>query len=136
MSTFRSLAAAALVVCALAPASLAAQTPEKGPETVTFTRRGTLVYSHAKHAELTECVTCHHESKPEKPLESEHQKCSDCHTEEATPPMKTTLRNAMHNTETREGTCYTCHKAEAEKGTEVPARCIDCHPREGDRFRR
>jgi cytochrome c553 len=115
----------------LAPEALSAQAdPSKGPDTVTFTRRGTLVYTHAKHAEMAECVSCHHASKPEKPSESEYQKCDACHTDPATAPLTTSLRNAYHNTETREGMCYTCHKAEAAKGVDVPMRCIDCHPRE------
>lgn len=64
-----------------------------------------------------------------KPLETEHQKCRDCHTEETVEPMKTTLRVAMHNTEERSGTCYDCHKVEADKGVTVPLRCADCHIR-------
>ncbi len=131
MSPLRFAAALAFLAVTAAPAHLTAQANDsKGPETVTFTRRGTLVYSHAKHAEMTECVTCHHESKPEKPLAAEHQKCSDCHTDPAAAPLTTSLRNAFHNTETREGTCLTCHKEEAANGKEVPSRCIDCHPRE------
>lgn len=130
-STLRVLALALTLALTLAPAALSAQAdPSKGPETVTFTRRGTLVYTHAKHAEMAECVTCHHASKPEKPSESEYQKCDACHTDPATAPLQTSLRSAYHNTETREGTCYTCHKAKAAEGVEVPTRCIDCHPRE------
>lgn len=124
------------VAALLAPAPMHAQAGDRGPETVTFTRRGTLVYTHAKHAELAECVTCHHESRPERPLESEYQKCDACHTADPVPPMKTSLRNAYHDTETREGTCYTCHKAEADKGVDVPMRCIGCHPREAPPPRR
>lgn len=122
---------AVTLALALAPAALSAQAdPSRGPETVTFTRRGTLVFSHAKHAEMAECVSCHHASKPEKPLESDHQKCDACHTDPPAAPLKTSLRNAFHNTEAREGTCYTCHKAKAAEGVEVPMRCVDCHPRE------
>lgn len=131
MAIPRTVVLTLTLVLALAPAAVSAQANDsKGPETVTFTRRGTLVYTHAKHAEMAECVTCHHESKPEKPLESDYQKCDACHSDPPTAPVKTSLRSAYHNTETREGTCYTCHKAKAAEGVEVPMRCIDCHPRE------
>ncbi|NJD18645.1 MAG: hypothetical protein FIA95_05090 [Gemmatimonadetes bacterium] len=127
-----AIAALILSGSALVPAALTAQTSTTtGPDSVVFTRRGTLVFRHAKHAEATECVTCHHASKPEKPLASEHQKCTDCHTDPPTPPMTTTLRNAMHDTEAREGLCFSCHNKEAEKGAQVPQRCRDCHAREG-----
>lgn len=116
----------------LVPGSLAAQAAEPpGPDSVVYTARGRVVFYHAKHAEKAECSSCHHESKPERPLESPRQKCSDCHTDPPTAPMTTTLRFAMHNTEERSGTCFDCHKAEAEKGVEVPTRCADCHVREG-----
>lgn len=131
MSKLRIAAFALALGTALVPARLAAQATElTGPDTVVFnTSRGTVTFLHAKHAEASECSSCHHESRPEKPLETERQKCRDCHTEEPVAPMATSLRNAMHDTEAREGTCFTCHKAEAAKGVTVPTRCADCHVR-------
>jgi len=125
-----------LLGVALAPESLAAQVTEPpGPDSVIYTGRGRLVFYHLKHTERAECSSCHHESKPEKPLASPRQKCGDCHTDPPGEGMKTTLRFAMHNTEERAGICYDCHKTEAEKGTQVPTRCADCHVREGSGLR-
>jgi hypothetical protein len=116
---------------ALAPAQVSAQTEEPvGPDTVVFTRRGTITFLHAKHAEQTECATCHHESRPERPLESPRQKCSDCHASPVE-PMKTSLRNAMHDTEAKEGVCFTCHKEQVAKGVAAPMRCSECHKEAG-----
>lgn len=129
MSQLRIATLAALLVGAvLTPAILAAQEPKPaGPDTVIFTGRGTVTFLHAKHAEQAECSSCHHESRPEKPLESERQKCSACNTMPATEPMKTSLRNAFHDTGAREGTCYTCHKEAEAQGKKVPMRCSECH---------
>jgi nitrate/TMAO reductase-like tetraheme cytochrome c subunit len=73
-------------------------------------------------------VTCHHASKPEKALTKEHQACADCHTTpEATAPMKTSLKMAMHNTAEKTGTCVSCHQKAAAEGKTVPEKCSDCH---------
>jgi hypothetical protein len=127
-----TFAALVLLGGALAPTALAAQVTEPpGPDSVVYTARGRVVFYHAKHTERAECASCHHESKPEKPLASPRQKCGDCHTDPPGEGMKTTFRFAVHNTEERTGICYDCHKTEAEKGVETPARCADCHVREG-----
>lgn len=120
-----------LALAFLAAHPLAAQTVDPaGPDTVVYTSsRGVVTFLHKKHAEQSECSACHHESRPEKPLESEQQKCGDCHTESPAAPIKTSLRNAYHDTEAREGTCYTCHKAKAAEGATAPTRCVDCHVR-------
>lgn len=131
------LTTSALVLLAgvAVPRHLAAQvqsTEPAGPDTVVFTpSRGTVTFTHKKHAELSECVSCHHESRPEKPLASPRQKCSGCHTNPATEPMKTSLRAAFHDTVAKEGTCYSCHNKEAAAGKTVPQACADCHKREG-----
>jgi hypothetical protein len=126
-----AVAALVLLGSAVAPASLAAQTTEPtGPDSVVYTARGRVVFHHATHAGKYECASCHHDAKSEKAFERPRQKCSDCHTDPPTPPMTTTLRSAMHDTEARAGTCFDCHKAEAEKGITVPTRCVDCHVRE------
>jgi len=126
----RLLPTAVALAMLLVPVHATAQSPASGPDTVVSnSSRGTVTFLHRKHGEAAECTACHHESRSEKPLASEHQKCRDCHTEEPIEPMKTSLRNAMHDTEAREGTCFTCHKAEAQKGVTVPSRCADCHIR-------
>lgn len=118
----------------LVPGRLTAQTDTTGytgPDTVVFTPdRGKVTLAHRKHAEQLECVVCHHDSRPEKPLESPRQKCGACHTDPVSEPMKTDRRNAMHDTAAREGLCYSCHNSEAEAGKPVPDRCSDCHRRE------
>jgi hypothetical protein len=116
---------------AFAPRQASAQDKpavDKGPETVTLTAPlGDVTFPHAKHQAATECTSCHHASKTEKPLTAEHQKCSDCHTKEAVAPMTTTLRFAMHNTAEKTGTCLSCHVKEDEAGKKAPLRCPECH---------
>jgi hypothetical protein len=115
---------------ALVPGQLAAQ-ENTGPDTVVYSpRRGTVTFTHAKHAaDPAQCVTCHHESKDAKPLASPRQKCGDCHTTPATEPVTTSLRNAFHVTAEETGLCFDCHKKEAAAGKKVPAVCDDCHKR-------
>lgn len=134
MSLSRNLAlAAALALGAALPGRLAAQTTAEpaGPDTVVYTpERGKVTFTHAAHAKASECKSCHHESRPEKPLTEARQKCGACHTEPATDPMKTGLRAAFHNTVERSGTCFDCHKKQLEAGKTVPSACRDCHKRE------
>jgi hypothetical protein len=132
MTTLRiTVLAAALLGGALVPAGLAAQETAEptGPDTVVYTpRRGTVTFTHGKHAQLAECASCHHESKPAKPFAgSAREKCSACHTTPATEPVTTTLRNAFHNTTENTGMCLSCHVTEAAAGKTVPAVCNDCH---------
>ena len=119
----------ALLAGAFVPQTVNAQSATAtGPETVVFeAKRGAVTFTHAKHAGLSECVACHHESKAEKPLESEYQKCSACHTNPATAPVKTSLRNSMHDTVGKTGICYDCHAKEAAAGKAMPSKCADCH---------
>jgi hypothetical protein len=135
MELRRYTMAAVLLGGALLPGRLSAQVQVAdtlGPDTVVYTpERGRVTFAHRKHGEKAECVACHHESKSEKPLESPRQKCSACHTEPATEPMKTSLKFAMHDSDNKTGTCFDCHNKEAEAGKEVPNRCADCHKREG-----
>ena len=104
----------------------------QGPDTVVLeNRRGKVTFTHRKHAQFGECSGCHHASKPEKPLASPRQKCSDCHTSPAAQPMKTSLRMAFHDTGTSSGTCLTCHNKAAETGKAAPLDCAECHKRDG-----
>ncbi len=109
----------------------------KGPETVVLTGNpmGGVKFTHAVHQKLTnnKCDTCHHASKPEKPMKAgmQQEKCIDCHTKTPTPPMKTGIRAAFHDPMAKTGVCADCHKKEAAAGnTKVPAKCADCHKKE------
>ena len=76
------------------------------------------------------CEVCHHASKPEKPLKSPQQACTDCHTKPPTPPVTTGLQAAFHNPTASAGLCITCHKTENSHGKAAPVKCADCHKRE------
>jgi cytochrome c553 len=120
------------VAAAALPGRLTAQQAETGPDTVVFTpERGAVTFTHGKHAKAAECVSCHHASKPEKPATKENEKCSACHSTPAVEPMKTTLRRAFHNSAEKTGVCFDCHNKEAAAGKTMPAKCDDCHKKEG-----
>jgi hypothetical protein len=111
--------------------TLAAQ--ENAPDTVVMTGAsplGGVKFSHAAHQERAECTACHHESRPEMPLTSEHQPCSACHTNPPTAPMTTSIRDAFHDARAQSGTCVNCHRTESEAGTVVPLKCAECHKRD------
>ena len=76
------------------------------------------------------CEVCHHASKPEKPLKSPQQACTDCHTKPPTPPVTTGLQAAFHNPTATAGLCITCHKTENSHGKAAPVKCADCHKKE------
>jgi hypothetical protein len=123
-------AMALVLFLAAGTTQLAAQAAEpESPDTVVFIApRGDVTFTHGKHSRQAECRSCHHDSRAEKPLEKEYQKCTACHTTPATDPVTTTLRNAFHDTVKKEGICYNCHKDEAAKGGErLPGLCADCH---------
>lgn len=130
-----TLAASMLVAAAFAPAALHAQAASAvtAPDTVIFTsKRGVVTFTHASHADLAECAVCHHDSRAEMPLESPQQGCRACHTEPATPPVTTSIGDAMHDTKAKEGVCLSCHMQEAAAGREdVPTKCGSCHVRDG-----
>lgn len=118
-----------VLACSLFAAPLEAQSAAS-PDTIVFVApRGTVIFTHGKHAELAECRSCHHESKPEKPSDDDYLKCSACHTTPAVDPMRTSLRNAYHDTVKRTGVCYDCHKEAAAAGKTVPTGCAECHKR-------
>ena len=86
---------------------------------------------HAKDRKVT-CTTCHHASKPLKPMAAANQKCTDCHTKPPTAPMKTATRDAFHDAMAKKGTCIDCHIAELAKNTKTtaPTKCVGCHKKE------
>jgi len=94
--------------------------------------RGTVTFTHAKHATLSDCSACHHDSRPERPYTKTRQACGTCHTAEPAAPITTNLRNAFHNTAARTGVCYDCHVKEAAAGKAAPTACNDCHKRQGN----
>lgn len=123
------LLGAAVAVTASFPVSLAAQ---EAPETIVLKgpTQAAVTFAHAKHATATECVSCHHESKPEKAKTSDNQKCTECHTKPAEAPMTTVLRDAFHNAMAKQGVCVDCHVKAATEGKTVPVKCADCHKKE------
>jgi len=84
---------------------------------------------HAKDRGIT-CETCHHTSKPEKPLASREQNCRDCHTKTATPQMKTKTQAAFHDPMAKRGLCIGCHIASIAKGKPAPTKCGECHKKQ------
>ena len=121
----------ALVLSVLAwNGSLFAQAP-KAPDTLAMpAANGDVTLSHKAHTASygAKCDSCHHASKPDKPLKTAHQKCGDCHTKAVTAPMKTKLQAAFHDPMAKKGTCIDCHVQAAAKGnTKVPGKCKDCH---------
>jgi Class III cytochrome C family len=123
-----SVAALGLAVAAWAQAS-------KGPETIVLTGSpmGGVKFTHKVHqsAAGNKCDACHHTSKPEKALKSPQQKCTDCHTKTATPPMKTKTQAAFHDPMAKKGICVDCHQEQKAKGNaKVPGKCQDCHKKE------
>ena len=109
---------------------------KKAPDTVVLkgAPMGGVKFNHKAHAvdQKIKCDTCHHASKPEKPLTSPQEACTDCHTKTATPPMKTKLQAAFHNPTAQSGLCIDCHKAEDATGKKAPApgKCAECHKKE------
>jgi len=87
---------------------------------------GAVTFDHESHAgkRAIACTTCHHPSRPQKPLVSEHQACRDCHTRPVAPPMKTSLQAAFHDPKGATGTCIDCHR---QKGGPAPVKCLECH---------
>ncbi len=111
------------------------QAPSKPNDTIILkgAPMGGVKFEHKLHSETyaeKKCETCHHASKPEKPLSAPQQACTSCHTTPAKPPMKTNRQGAFHNPTAQAGTCMACHKTENAKGKKAPAKCLDCHKKE------
>jgi hypothetical protein len=89
---------------------------------------GSVKFDHIPHAKVAgKCEACHHASKPEKPLKSPQEACTDCHTHPATPPVTTSLQGAFHNPTATAGLCIDCHKKQNAAGKAAPVKCIECH---------
>jgi hypothetical protein len=102
------------------------------PDTVVLTGAplGSVTFLHGTH-DQAECTSCHHESRPEMPAAESFQPCTACHTQPATAPMTTSLRDAFHDARAQAGLCVDCHTqaAEATESAEAPVRCTACHIR-------
>ena len=89
---------------------------------------GAVKFDHVSHLKVAgNCDICHHASKPEKPLKSSQEACTDCHTNPATPPVTPNLQAAFHNSTATAGLCIDCHKRENTGGKAAPTKCVECH---------
>ena len=94
---------------------------------------GGVNFDHAKHGKLVgdKCDTCHHASKPEKPMKAKAEKCQTCHTKTVEAPLKTNAKAAFHDAMAKKGTCIDCHVKEAAAGKKAPLKCNECHTVKG-----
>ena len=128
MKTTQKLIILLLGVFVLMVASLAlAQAPKPPTSVVLPAPNGAVTFDHAAHIKVGKCAECHHASKAQKPSKSPTEKCGDCHTKTATPPVTTKLQAAFHNPTATAGTCIDCHKKQNAAGKKAPAKCTDCH---------
>lgn len=121
----RSIFVVMLCVFLVSAIALAQKAPT-APIVLKGAPNGAVTFEHSKHATV-KCDVCHHASKPEKPSKVAQEKCTDCHTKVATPPMKTKLQAAFHNPTAQSGICIDCHKKEVAAGKKAPTKCADCH---------
>jgi Class III cytochrome C family len=120
----------AVIIGLLLIVAVFAYAAEQTPGTIVLkgAPMGGVKFDHKAHeGRGAKCETCHHASKPEKALKSEHQKCQDCHTTSVVAPMKTKAQTAFHNPAATAGICIDCHKAENAKGKKAPVKCTECH---------
>ena len=114
----------AIVLCSAA----LAQTAPTAPIILKGAPLGAVKFDHTPHLKVAgKCSVCHHASKPQKPLKSPQEACTDCHTYPATPPVTTRLQAAFHNSTATSGLCIGCHKTEDANGKAAPVKCADCH---------
>jgi hypothetical protein len=94
---------------------------------------GGVNFDHAAHQKLVgdKCDTCHHASKPEKPMKAKQEKCQTCHEKTATAPMKTNAKAAFHDAMAKKGVCVDCHAKEVAAGKKAPTKCNECHTVKG-----
>lgn len=122
-----------LFVIALAAFMTGVASAQKAPDTVILKGNpmGGVKFPHAAHVKVAApCTTCHHASKPEKPMKAAQENCQDCHTKTATAPMKTTAKLAFHDNMAKAGLCIDCHVKQNAAGKKAPTKCMDCHKKE------
>jgi hypothetical protein len=128
----RGLVAIAAAFALVLLASVVVIQAQEIPKTIVLKESplGPVTFDHAMHVgKKIPCETCHHASKPEKPMKTAQEKCEDCHTKVAQPPMKTKLQAAFHDPMAKKGLCIECHVKEAAAGAKTPSKCTDCHKR-------
>ena len=109
-------------------ANLVGQTPPGNVIVLNHARIGEVNFDHASHLKVAaKCEVCHHASKPQKPLKSPQEACTDCHATPAKPPVTTKRQAAFHNPTATAGLCISCHKTENQQGKAAPVHCPDCH---------
>src|SRR5215471_16108933 len=75
-----------------------AQQAPSAPIAMKGATMGTVRFPHSTHTHVAgKCEVCHHLSKPEKPLKSPEEACTDCHTKPPTPPVTIGVPAAFHN---------------------------------------
>jgi len=123
--------APAIVFSLLLSMAAAFRVQEKTPDVVILKGNpmGGVKFNHAAHVKVTgdKCVTCHHASKPEKPLKTPHENCQNCHTRTVAAPMKTMARSAFHDGPGKKGICINCHIKQAAAKKAAPLKCAGCH---------
>ena len=126
----RSHVLTTLLIIALSGAGFTQQAPQE-PITLKGPSMPAVKFLHSVHLHVAgKCEVCHHPSKPEKPLHSSQQACTDCHTKPPTPPVYVGLPGAFHNSGATAGLCITCHKTQNAEGKAAPVKCGDCHRKE------
>lgn len=105
---------------------------EKAPGTVLLKGNpmGAVKFDHMAHMKAAggKCATCHHASKPAKPLATPHERCQNCHKTPAVAPVTTKTEFAFHDAMAKSGICINCHKENAGKpGVPGVGKCMDCH---------
>ena len=74
-------------------------------------------FPHSAHTHVAgKCEVCHHASKPEKPLKSAPEACTECHTKPPTPPVNTSLQAAFHNHSATPDSALVVTKRKTQKG--------------------
>jgi hypothetical protein len=123
-----------LFVIAVAAFMTGVASAQKAPDTVVLKGNpmGGVKFPHAVHSKMagTPCTTCHHASKPEKPMKGAEENCQDCHTKTATAPMKTTAMLAFHQPMAKGGLCIDCHVKQNAAGKKAPTKCPECHKKD------
>ncbi len=104
------------------------QSAPQGPMVLKGAPLGGVKFDHTTHVKVAgKCDVCHHASKPDKPLKSPQEACTDCHTKPPTPPVTTSLQAAFHNPTATAGLCIDCHKRQNASGKATPVKCAECH---------
>jgi hypothetical protein len=117
-----------LCILVMITGTMVAQQVPKAPILLKGAPMGGVKFDHSTHLKVApKCETCHHATKPAKPLKTPQEACNDCHTKPATPPVTTNLQNAFHNPTATAGLCIDCHKKENTGGKAAPVKCADCH---------